>query len=211
VVAAEPDAGARLSENVVKTITGGEKVTARHLNQGFVEYTPAFKLIVSCNQKLHIRGQDEGIWRRILMVPFTEFIPPGERDRTLRSKLRAEAPGILNWCLDGYRLWRESGLMVPEVVRSATDDYRRDSDPVGQFVAARTVRSATASANASDLYTAFERWCVQNAVEPASKTKFGTRLVELGYEKVKVGTIFYRGVQLLPETSENPSQTAPVA
>ena len=87
--------------------------------QGFLDFFPQFKLTLSCNQKPQIRGQDEGIWRRIRMVPFSVHIE--NPDKGLRKRLVAEAPGILNWLLDGFRLWREKGLVAPEVVRDPLD------------------------------------------------------------------------------------------
>jgi putative DNA primase/helicase len=202
VGAAEPDAGARLSESVVKTITGGERIAARHLNKDIFEFLPRFKLIISCNQKPYVGGQDEGIWRRLLMVPFTEYIPLERRDRHLRAKLRAEAPGILNWMLDGYREWRLLGLQVPAAVRQATDEYRMDSDPIGEFVRANTQRKEGSSATAKTLYTTYCGWCRDNATKPQSMNAFGRRLGDLGFRKEKVGVTIYQGIEILKDSLE---------
>lgn len=202
VIASEPEVGARLSESIVKTLTGGERVAARHLHKPLFEFRPTFKLVFACNVKPSIRGQDEGIWRRVLMVPFTQTIPEQERVPHLHRKLfEAEGPGILNWALDGFRLWSESGLQVPDAIRAATAEYRHESDPIGEFIRTMTRRVEGASVQARRLYEAYTDWCKAAAVEPVSPTLFGRRLGDLGYHKAKYGSMFYQGLELLPGES----------
>jgi hypothetical protein len=79
VSAAEPETGARFAESMLKQLTGGEKMTVRHLRQDFFEFKPQFKLCLSFNNKPYIRGQDEGIWRRLLLVPFNQRFVDADR------------------------------------------------------------------------------------------------------------------------------------
>jgi len=199
VTASEPEVGQRLSESVVKQITGGEKMTARNLHESFFEFMPSFKLVLSVNIKPNIRGQDEGIWRRILLVPFDQYIPPEERDKRLAEKLKAEASGILNWLLDGYRLWRERGLVLPESVKRATEEYRTESDPVGEFMRTATVRETGGSVQATRLYQIYTKWAGANGISPVSGTSFGRRLSDLGYHKEKMGVMYYTGIAITQE------------
>ncbi len=74
VTASEPETGARLSESMIKWMTGGERMKVRHLNRGFFDFQPQFKVTLAFNNKPSVRGQDKGIWRRLLLVPFTEEI-----------------------------------------------------------------------------------------------------------------------------------------
>jgi putative DNA primase/helicase len=196
VLAAEPDRGARLSESVVKTITGGEKIAARHLFEGMFEFTPTFKLVLCANEKPAILGQDEGIWRRVNLVPFETFIPAERRDKRLREKLRRERPGIFNLLLDGLRLWREQGLAIPEAISSATDQYRTESDPIGEFLRLCTQPSPGARVRAGRLYQVYSRWSHANALQPVSMTQFGRRLSDKGVHKEKAGVFFYTGIEL---------------
>lgn len=199
VSAAEPEIGQRFSESLIKTLTGGEAITARHLQQGFFEFTPSFKLVLSFNTKPSVRGQDEGIWRRLLMVPFDVTVPKAQRDRDLAEKLRGEASGILNWMLDGLRLWSEGGLQIPAAVRAATAAYKTESDPLGQFMEMATVRRLGAHVQAKQLYTAYTHWCKENAVEPLSMTAVGRKLGDRGIEKERAGVVFYKDLELLEE------------
>lgn len=199
VSASESNVGDRFSEGLIKSLTGGDMITTRHLNQGFFEFRPQFKLCLSFNNKPVVRGQDEGIWSRLMMLHFNWFAPKESRDKHLQRKLQAEADGILNWMLDGYRIWQESGLIIPETVRSATADYRSDSDPIGQFLATATERKNGVNVTSKDLYGAYAKWCGENAISPISTTAFGRRVGEKGIERTKVGIIYYLNIELHPE------------
>ena len=117
VRASEPEKGSRFAEATIKAITGGEEITVRHLNHGFFDFVPHFKLTLSGNHKPAIRGQDRGIWRRFLLVPWEVNVPDEQQDKDLPAKLWAERDGVLNWILDGVRIWLECGLVVPDRAR----------------------------------------------------------------------------------------------
>ncbi|MEM8588741.1 MAG: phage/plasmid primase, P4 family [Pseudomonadota bacterium] len=194
--AAEINTGDRLSEKTVKSITGGEAMTARQLHKPFFEFYPVFKLILSCNQKPVIRGQDKGIWRRVLLLPFTRSFDKSEIDKHLVEKLRREGPGILNWCLDGYREWREKGLQVPDAVLEATEGYRTDSDPVGEFLATALGPKQGSNVTARDLYQFYQRWAKVNGISPISETGFGKRAKQRLAHK-KIGIHYYIDIQIM--------------
>ncbi|MBN9890105.1 DNA primase family protein [Salipiger abyssi] len=134
VRASEPEEGERLQEGLIKELTGGEPILVRQLHADFIEVHPFFKLTMSGNHKPDIRGTDDGIWRRVLLVPFDVQIPAAERDEKLGEKLWAERAGILNWLVDGLVQYLEGGLQEPQQVLDATQEYRADSDPIGTFL-----------------------------------------------------------------------------
>jgi len=189
VRASEPDSGSRFSEATIKTLTGERTITARHLNNKFFEFEPEFKLVLSFNNKPYIQGQDEGIWRRLLLVPFDVQIPASERIGGLDKQLRIEAPGILNWLIDGFLMWRECGLNPPQAIRAATAQYRSDSDRIGLFVDACIVRSEGALISASDTYNAYTNWCKDNALDPISHNAFARKMTEKSLERSRPGGI----------------------
>lgn len=217
VAAGEPEAAQRLSEGLVKHLTGGDTLTVRHLNHDFFDFLPEFKIVISTNKKPVVRGQDNGIWRRLILVPFEVTIPPDERKpkAVILEEFRAEAPGILNWLLDGFRLWAEGGLAIPDRVRAATESYRGESDPVGNFLAAATAAAPDALAPARDLFEAFCRWAEANAVRPWSQTAFGRAMTDRGFNRVKVGTFAYEGLKIVRDfrdgapVGDAPDGTAP--
>jgi len=197
VRASEPEKGSRFAEATIKAITGGEEITVRHLNHGFFDFVPQFKLTLSGNHKPSIRGQDLGIWRRFLLVPWEINIPDHQQDRDLPEKLWRERSGVLNWMLDGVRIWLEKGLIVPDIVRAATDEYRTDSDPVGRFITDCIRKCDGVDVQAASMYSAYVDWCSANAEKPWTKHIFGRVLPERGVEKGKIGgLVYYTNIQL---------------
>jgi putative DNA primase/helicase len=130
----EPEQGQRMKEALIKQLTGGEPINIRRMHKEFVEVMPEFKLTISGNHRPEIRGSDDGIWRRVLLVPFNEQIAKGDVDPALPAKLWAERDGILNWLIEGALAYLETGLAIPESVTAATDLYRLSSDPVREFL-----------------------------------------------------------------------------
>lgn len=160
VRASEPDEGERLNEGRIKELTGGERILVRALHSDFVEVLPVFKLSISGNHKPEVRGTDDGIWRRLLLVPWDEQIPKDQRDPDLAEKLWAEAPGILAWAARGLIDYLEVGLQEPDHVIEATAAFREESDPIGTFLeAACVVTGQDADAILSrELVEAFNFW-----------------------------------------------------
>lgn len=163
VRASEPEEGERLQEGLIKELTGGEPLLIRALHSDFVEARPVFKLTISGNHKPDIRGLDDGIWRRVLLVPFDVQIPKEKRDPALGEKLWAERAGILNWLIDGLIAYLEGGLQEPSDVLEATQEYRTESDPIGTFLDSACVVTgdATDSIPTKDLVQAFNFWMDQ--------------------------------------------------
>jgi putative DNA primase/helicase len=97
VTAQETADGKRWAESRLKTMTGGDPITARFMRQDFFTYTPAFKLFIAGNHKPGLRSVNEAMRRRLQLIPFAITIPPDQRDARLPQKLRAEWGGILAW------------------------------------------------------------------------------------------------------------------
>ncbi len=111
VAAVETADGGRLSEALVKELTGGDSIRARRMREDFWQFRPSHTVVLATNHKPTIRGTDHGIWRRIRLVPFTVTIPDAEQDKQLTSKLRAEWPAILRWAVAGCIDWQRNGLI----------------------------------------------------------------------------------------------------
>jgi len=130
----EADARASIDEAQIKRMASGDVITARALHQNDIEFYPNFLLQMATNAKPDIRGADEGIWRRVKLIPWTRFFAPDERDHTLSETLKTEAQGILTWAVRGSVEWYASGLQEPDRVRNATQEYRESADALGGFI-----------------------------------------------------------------------------
>lgn len=193
----EVEEGRRLKESLVKALTGGDTITARFLFHEYFEYIPQFKIFIGTNHKPVIKGTDLAIWRRIKLIPFTVAIPEENQDKLLLDKLKDELPGILNWAVEGCRLWQEHGLGTPEEVSTATSEYRSESDVLGAFLEERTTAERGGITSASILYQEYSKWCDDNNERAVNNTNFGRALVERGFERVRSGRgNNYRGIVL---------------
>lgn len=161
---AEPSAGVKFDDGLLKQLTGGDPVKARYLNKGFFEFLPSFKITISGNNKPNVRDTSHGFWARMQLVPWAETIPEDEIDHRLPEKLREQASGVLNRLLAGLLDWRTHGLIVPDEVRMATHAYRDQSDDLGRFLAQCCVVSDgddRLRVGARELYDVFEAWADQ--------------------------------------------------
>jgi len=191
VVSSEPGEGQRLAENTVKYLTSMGTIKARHLNRENFEFQQTWKIFMDCNHKPVIKGTDSAIWNRIGLVPFDVVIPDEEIDRDLPAKLRAEAPGILAWAVQGCLNWQQKGLCVPDAVREATSAYRADMDVIGRFIEECCVLLPNASSKAKDLFSVYAKWCNENGDPPVNMMNFAARLFERGFAKSRD----YKGVK----------------
>ena len=190
VTTTEVEQGKALSESLIKQITGGDEITARFLYGEYFSFKPTFKIFMATNHKPKIRGADNGIWRRIKMIPFTVTIPAEQRDKTLTEKLIAENSGILNWLIQGYALWRKEGLNEPEAIRDANEEYRMDMDAVGTFVNDCFDLDASMRWRLPNqmLYQTYIKWCNANNERVMSQKWLTMRMSEKGFKRMVSNT-----------------------
>lgn len=181
VVARETDEGQRLAEAVIKDLTGGDRIVARYLHQEFFEFDATFKIWMYGNHKPIVRNTDEGIWRRMRLIPFTVTIPREEVDPYLTLKLIEELPGILNWALTGCKEWMENGLGESPAVHQATAEYRSEMDVLGTFISEICILGNDKSVTAKDLYEQYSIWCTDFGERAMSQRQLGIRLKERGF------------------------------
>jgi putative DNA primase/helicase len=199
VAATETESGKLLSEVTVKSLTGTDTVTARFLHKEFFEFQPTFKIFIATNHKPVVKNTDEGIWRRMRLVPFEVTIPAERRDKGLREKLLAELPGILTWAVQGCLDWQRHGLVTPHAVEVATSQYRDEMDVFGAFLEEECVVVRDRKPiEFSSLYTAYKIWAESHGDRPFAHKRFSQVLDERGFHKVKTnGVRCIRGLRLI--------------
>ncbi len=181
--AAEGAEGARMDESIIKQITGEYAITVRKLYENEFEFTPVAKIWMTTNHEPVIPGTDDGIWRRLWMVPFSVQIPEEKCDPDIAAKLLAESPGILNWCLAGLQRYYENGhrLVQPRKVSQATANLRTVSDTVGLFLATECEIDSQGRMTRSALKEMFEKWSAEEGIRNrVTSNKFATALKERG-------------------------------
>lgn len=160
----EPDDGAELREALIKSITGGEMMAARALYaRQTVEYRPAFVLFCGTNYRPIIKGDDHGIWRRIVLLPFTRNFdadPTARKDGKRKDRLREAdmLPGVLAWCVRGALAYQQRGLDMPPAVQAARAQYRRDMDLLAEWLEECCELGDEYFASSQELWISWEAW-----------------------------------------------------
>jgi P4 family phage/plasmid primase-like protien len=175
-VCSEVGEDAALDEPKVKDLTGGDPISCRRMHENFWRFAPTHKLWLAGNHKPVIKGTDNGIWRRLRVVPWTVSFAAEAQDKELAAKLRAELPGILAWAVQGCLEWRRIGVCDPPEVTAATSSYRTQSDALGEFFRSHLVFAPEAKMAAKHLRSLYERWCEDMGHLPAGARKVGQRL-----------------------------------
>ncbi|NQT21216.1 MAG: bifunctional DNA primase/polymerase [Planctomycetes bacterium] len=201
VSSCEVEDGKRLAEGVLNTMAGGDRITIRDVYEKAYEIKPSWKLFLSANVKPRLTDDERnGIWRRILLVPFDVQIPEAERDPAVKRALsdpRVSGPAVLAWLVKGCLAWQMDGLQVPETVKAATVTYRREQNPLTDFFEQCCILGPGYSVRASALYDAYRRWAGKGA---PSQRWFGLRLEKEGLQRGKSdGRVTYRSIGLLAE------------
>jgi putative DNA primase/helicase len=182
----------------------------RPLYQEQFTYTPHAVPILSFNRTPRIKGEDEGLWRRLHFVTFDVnlcALPEHMRRNTddVDAELAAEGSGILNWLLEGFAAERAMGLAPPPSVVRLKEELRGVSDPVGEFFAACVQARQGARLSARELYETYSTWANDNGASVVSPIQFGRLISEkdLATRFNIKGRRYYRDICLIEAPSDS--------
>lgn len=217
VMAAEGEQGRPMAEAVLKRVTGRDMIAARFMRKEFFEFRPTFLLLLATNFKPAFKGQDEGLWRRVKLIPWSRYFTPDERDPHLGEKLLAEAPGILAWAVRGAVAWYASGLGDPGIVKASTKEYRQTSDALAGFLPGVFILDPKAEGRVDGqiLFDRYREWADEENLpqrEIWTRRTFYGALEERGLNKrsTKRGVAF-EGVRRARQTDADPDEATPRA
>lgn len=194
----ETTQGSRFDEAKLKDLTGGDSLTARFLHREYFDFQPTHKLLIRGNHKPAIAGTDEGIWRRLRLVPFTVQIPIEEQDRELVDKLGAELPGILNWAIQGCLEWQRDGLKPPACVMEAGSKYREESDTLGKFISETCEVRKLAQVKSSVFFQRYQQFAEQTGERWIASKDLPTEMERRGFRHRKIAAgMVYEGVEFV--------------
>ncbi len=204
VTASETEEGKAWAESRIKQMTGGDRLSARFMRQDFFEFTPQFKLMIVGNHRPVLRNVDEAARRRFLIVPFKR--KPAHPDTELEQKLISEAPGILQWAIEGCLDWQANGGLVrPASVIAATEEYFSDQDLFKHWLVEECDRepgNMNKSATSSGLFKSWKEFAIAAGHTPGTRQSFGDQMARHGfrYYRGKM-TREYFGIALKPKAS----------
>ena len=207
VITSEIEENKRLAEARVKDLTGGDTITARRMRENFFTFQPTHKLWIYGHHKPVLTGTDEGIRRRIKMIPFTVMISEEKRVPMveLLGQFKKEMSGILNWALEGYVRFCEVGFNEPDIMIEAVTDYFAEMDLIGQFISECCVVMRDVSSQTKKLWEKYHGWCDDRGERAVTHRRMNTSLRERGFEicpgTANISTIF--GLTISPSEEDS--------
>jgi len=199
----EPSAGFNLDGARVKQVTGNDKIASRFLFNEFFEYIPQFKLFVNTNHLPTISDDTLFASGRIKVIPFNNHFDENSQNKGLKHLFRKpESMGaILNWLLEGLRMYKKEGLTEPQAVKDAITEYRMSSDIVGVFFKSSLEEcSSPARIKRITLYSTYTSWCAENDIGSMSQKEFYS-ILQRKFKVVRDRTLGYciEGYRLKPQ------------
>ena len=182
-VCSEVGENTRWDEEKIKTLTGGDNLTARANYGHKVEFKPTHTIMIAANDRPTVESGGKSFFRRLKLIPFEHSVPDNEVNEHLAVELiEREGPAILAWMVAGAVRVNASGLQPPARVTEATDDYAAEEDEVGQWIGECCLRvSPDFPTPGSALYASYQKWCSDNGTKARTATAFGRSLGKHGF------------------------------
>ena len=216
----EPEKSMVIDASLTKQMTGNNTITARYLRENSFEFKPQFKLFIDTNHLPQISDMTLFESDRIRIIPFNRHFTADERDIDLKSFFAEpdNLSGILNWCLEGFRLYQKEGLKMPDSVEQATKEYRNQSDRITMFTNQCLRKEPGQEMRSFAIYEHYKRWCSENGFKFENVANFKKKMTAAGFvymqrrpwnEKNAGATMMVNDVTLAPpeEFSETGAQT----
>lgn len=200
VIAAELEEGMRLNTSIVKQLCSTDEVTAEKKYKDPFKYVPTHTLVLYTNHLPRVGANDDGIWRRLIVIPFNAKITGTSDRKNYADYLYENAGGaVLSWIIDGAEkaIKNKYKLKTPKVVEDAINKYRENNDWFSAFVEECCEVDATYTQKSGEFYQEYRSYCARTGEYTRSTTDFYTALENAGFERkrAKSGITVY-GIRL---------------
>ena len=200
--------GRQVDAAMAKQLTGGDTITARRMRKDNISFAPSHTVMLVSNYKPVVPGDDDALWKRIRLIPFTQQFLGKNADKGLPDLLKSDPDAVITWMANGWRDYQCDGLNEPSAVLTATKSYREESDLIGQFLAERCHIAESAygldqpGEKSSILYHAWAAWCKPRGEDSGSQKEFTMTLTERGLMSRRCNDgVRWLGVTLLEESA----------
>ena len=200
VIAAELEEGMRLNTSIVKQLCSTDEVSAEKKYKDPFKYVPTHTLVLYTNHLPRVGANDDGTWRRLIVIPFNAKIS-GKSDIKNYSDFLAEKAGgaVLSWIIEGAKkaIKNKYKLKTPKVVENAINKYRENNDWLFHFIEECCEVDITYTQKSGEFYQEYRSYCARTGEYTRSTTDFYTGLEIAGFEKkkTKVGSVI-KGIRL---------------
>lgn len=172
----EIEDGQYWAESRIKELTGDEVLSARFMRQDFFQFRQTQKHVICGNYRPRLKGGDSAMQRRMVLVPFDACFEGKAQDKLLPEKLKAEAPAILQWMINGAVSWAQQGLVIPERIKSASNEYMQAMDDLAEWCEDCCDLDPDARETKKYLFTSFVEWKRERAEKAPSMATWGERV-----------------------------------
>jgi len=200
----ELPSGARLDEQLIKTITGSRTLRMRAPHEHTQEFPSTATIFIASNDQPHVSDKGDAFWERWHVVPFVHATPTTARDRRLGEKLRAEADIVLAWLLDGLSAYLSDGLPPCHAVKRAVAEHRGGEDHYRTFV--DEVFEKGDRTLCVDVNAAATEWFSHYGYRRPNASTLGRHLTRLGYPRGGQGNLYRLGLRLKRDNGHSPSE-----
>lgn len=200
LIAAEMQEGARLNDSMVKQLCSTDEVFAEKKYKDPFSFTPCHTLVLYTNHLPKVSASDDGIWRRLIVIPFNAKIEGSDDIKNYGEYLYQNAgKSILAWVIEGAKKVIEMNykIPVPNCVQRAIAEYRAQNDWFGHFLEDKCELGENFRESSSSLYRAYRNYCIDTNEYIRSTTDFYSALEAAGYCRIKVkNKRFFTGLRL---------------
>lgn len=206
VIAAELEEGMRLNTSIVKQLCSTDEVSAEKKYKDPFKFVPTHTLVLYTNHLPKVGANDDGTWRRLIVIPFNAKIRGKSDIKNFADYLYENAGGaILSWIIKGAKKAIENGfkLTVPQVVTDAVNRYRDNNDWLSSFMEECCEVDPAYTQKSGEFYQEYRAFCQRNGEYTRSTTDFYTGLEIAGFEKKKTKAgVLLMGIRLKPDFLE---------
>lgn len=168
----------KISEGNLKSFTSGDVMSFRRKFLGVLTVKPTARLVLAFNKRPRFHDPTDGVWRRMLLVPWRIRISEEDRvygmdavDWWMRS---GELPGMFNWALRGlFRLRHQGKFTDSELVTEAVQDYKEEANPAQVFLKENFEPNESNSIESGMVYSFYKKWAEKNGYRLMNERTFG--------------------------------------
>ena len=210
----EPDGESSFNIAFVKSLSGNDEITTRHLFGHPLTFDPQFTMFVQSNILPPIDQVDDGTIRRLRVVDHTfQFVnvvtdPATQRLRNTQLKKRVKQEEFVNeFMLYIFDIIRDmdtnASIIPPKVVSDATAEYLEENNPVkiwfySTFEVTKNFENKSERIKSSDL----EKEYNATTAKKITAKQFKKKMDEFGIPQKKISCMYYLGIRRIPNEEE---------
>ncbi|HEM6128876.1 TPA: DNA primase [Streptococcus suis] len=200
IIASEMSEGMRLNTSMVKQLCSTDEILAEKKYKAPFHFVPSHTLVLYTNHLPKVGANDDGIWRRLIVIPFNAKITGRSDIKNFADYLYEEASeAIMSWIIEGAEKAINANfkLTLPKVVAQSVSAYREANDWMGQFLGDCCEIGDQLTEKSGELYSAYRAYCAGINEYTRSTTDFYTALANAGFTKKRTNKgVMVKGLQL---------------